>query len=229
MSLQFVFSGGTHIISLHPAPCKCAVPGLMFRRSRPCSYSRKVRNHFLAGLILTNCIISNHKHVCEKQKSTARHKPCRQDFSWLCGSSLTVLGSLMMMLHHLCLHNLSIIEWKKRFLSGVQSNSSQSRIFPFPFDSILRCTCLYGNRFRPVFHIHYKILPQYLQIFTIHFILSRSTHIAGRTQVSLLLHICSPTHPLARTQAASNWLHPGERSHQCVASFPSAVSNSSDT
>ena len=67
MSLQFVFSGGTHIISLHPAPCKCAVPGLTFRRSKSCSYSRKVRNHFLAGLILTNCIVSNHKHACEKK------------------------------------------------------------------------------------------------------------------------------------------------------------------
>ena len=136
----------------------------MFRRSRSRSYSRKVRNHFLAGLILTNCIVSNHKHVCEKQKSTARHKPCRQDFSWLCGSSLTVPGNSMIMLHHLCLHNLSIIEWKNRFLPGAQSNPSRSRIFPFPCDSVLRYTCLHGHRFQSVFNIHRKILPIYIQI-----------------------------------------------------------------
>ena len=40
------------------------------------------------------------------------------------------------------------------FLTGQQCYPSLSRSFPFPCDSISRCTYLHGNKFRLVSHIH---------------------------------------------------------------------------
>ena len=73
----------------------------------PCSYPRKVVSHFLAGMNLSSCTASHRNPRIRKTKKHRKTLTTQAGFLLSEGSSLTVLGSSMMIYHCLHLRDLS--------------------------------------------------------------------------------------------------------------------------